>query len=1516
MATTFNLVYNYDTRRLVQSVSDYNTPLLDSELPYIYYGMENVLIRFTVIDNTGVAKDLSSGVVNKFATIKDSANETESSLVTSSRINENGTWIASANPALTLGQVTVIFNTVTAELLDKLNTNRYITSTRIQVKLRDVNNYLLFPIDIPCKCLKEDSTVDDITPPTPDSGYMSIPGDFVENNIVTFSSTGNGKNSGYKLNDSGINTTSLWSANKIISYVATVGGISSGGTSTNNAIVLWNGTGGGILKDSAVLLPASGLVGITEEQTLTNKTLTSPVINMPTGITADDVGLDEVDNTSDADKPISTLTQASLDLKVDKVTGKVLSTNDYTTSEKNKLSGIEAGANLYVHPVNHPASIITQDTSNRFVTDVEKSTWNSKQGALGFTAVANTITVNGHALSSNVVVTKADIGLSNVTNYDTTNPINIIQSGSYRFVTDAEKSTWNAKQPALGFTAVPNTRTVNGHPLSSNVTITKTDLSLNNVVNLDTSNPVNISQTSSYRFVTDAEKSTWNGKQDAIGYTAVPTTRTVNGHALSSNVTIIKSDINLGNVTDDAQLKRSANDYGAISAKTTLVDGDIYLIEDVANSYNKKKTSLLNTWTYIDSKSIVKYTVGASSSTDNAVAIFDGTGGKTIKNSSKLLPYGTIVGTTDTQTLTNKSITAPIVSNYLEFTNLSVNPATPSAGYIKVFTKTDGHTYAKNSSGVIIPLDTQVLGYPETTTFTNADIGKPIVAGTPSYSDDVQLRNVGAVSTFSVDSNDNLNIASGTGTTVGQIHIAFVIPSTGLTTIITNAVLSTLFFDTLGTDFKLIAYDGTYDRTATPPNPTTILATSSSIASGKVSELVSITSSVSAFSQSTISLVLSITTPSSYSASDISMILESFEVYDSADLSKPLFTWGNHVAITTPAGSTPNDYALCGVINSDALAELGDGVPVYDDFGTLYTVKTTPANSDRIAINDSADTYAMKYISISSLNYRYVVGSAGSINNNFVAFDGTTGKLIKDSGYSASSLTNIPSANEKAALDGASPAITAGNPVASIANLATKADLVGGLVPTSQLPGFTAEVKEFADYASLPTTSPVAASVIYDTVTFTAVTAGEIGNAISLVFDGLYDIDSIVYLWNIENPTNTVGFTGQAGTYIPTAGTADLVGGVDAASTGVIYITLDDSKQYRWGGTVYVELSASLVLGETAGTAYVGNKGKTAYDHSQLTSGNPHSVTKTDVSLSNVQNTKVNLAAVVAPIGTDDNTAGYSVGSNWVDTITKLSYDCVDATTGNAIWNVKNSGSMDNIGTGTGIYSAKVDEEFQLKSLTSTGGTIALSSDSTTVNLEAVGNNSVIPFVASFTSASSGAFTWNDNVLTVVHGRDNEFNMIALYNDTTNVLLDYPIETINSNSLKVYFPIGIVPVADTYKIVCSNVGGNHTSIVQNYEETDESVLLSREKQIYTKNVTTTTTFTFDTSTIALITGEACTFEIDLTMAVVSTINFPVSVIWLYGTPLMDDTKIYRLVFHSIDQGTTWYGNLAFEREII
>jgi hypothetical protein len=73
--------------------------------------------------------------------------------------------------------------------------------------------------------------------------------------------------------------------------------------------------------------------------------------------------------------------------------------------------------------------------------------------------------------------------------------------------------------------------------------------------------------------------------------------------------------------------------------------------------------------------------------------------------------------------------------------------------------------------------------------------------------------------------------------------------------------------------------------------------------------------------------------------------------------------------------------------------------------------------------------------------------------------------------------------------------------------------------------------------------------------------------------------------------------------------------------TAKIYIAIDTNITYRWSGTIYVEISSSLALGETSATAYRGDRGKIAYDHSQIATGNPHNTTKTDIALGNVDNT-------------------------------------------------------------------------------------------------------------------------------------------------------------------------------------------------------------------------------------------------------------------------------------------------------
>ena len=97
---------------------------------------------------------------------------------------------------------------------------------------------------------------------------------------------------------------------------------------------------------------------------------------------------------------------------------------------------------------------------------------------------------------------------------------------------------------------------------------------------------------------------------------------------------------------------------------------------------------------------------------------------------------------------------------------------------------------------------------------------------------------------------------------------------------------------------------------------------------------------------------------------------------------------------------------------------------------------------------------------------------------------------------------------------------------------------------------------------------------------------------------------------------------------------------------GKIYIAQDTNKTYRWSGSAYVEISASLALGETSSTAYRGDRGKTAYEHSQLTSGNPHNVTKSDVGLGNVGNFKaVSTVASQGLTNTEKSNARANIGA-------------------------------------------------------------------------------------------------------------------------------------------------------------------------------------------------------------------------------------------------------------------------------
>ena len=92
------------------------------------------------------------------------------------------------------------------------------------------------------------------------------------------------------------------------------------------------------------------------------------------------------------------------------------------------------------------------------------------------------------------------------------------------------------------------------------------------------------------------------------------------------------------------------------------------------------------------------------------------------------------------------------------------------------------------------------------------------------------------------------------------------------------------------------------------------------------------------------------------------------------------------------------------------------------------------------------------------------------------------------------------------------------------------------------------------------------------------------------------------------------------GTYVSGTVFNDLDGAPITGETGKIYVDTTTNKTYRWSGTTFVVISETIALGTTSSTAFRGDYGQIAYEHSLKTEGNPHNVTKADIGLGKVEN--------------------------------------------------------------------------------------------------------------------------------------------------------------------------------------------------------------------------------------------------------------------------------------------------------
>jgi hypothetical protein len=149
-----------------------------------------------------------------------------------------------------------------------------------------------------------------------------------------------------------------------------------------------------------------------------------------------------------------------------------------------------------------------------------------------------------------------------------------------------------------------------------------------------------------------------------------------------------------------------------------------------------------------------------------------------------------------------------------------------------------------------------------------------------------------------------------------------------------------------------------------------------------------------------------------------------------------------------------------------------------------------------------------------------------------------------------------------------------------------------------------------ADFQSLWTNSIKP----YIVAGFIAVTAVESGATAKLVLQDGTLIEQSTFVAASEKGANNGVATLDATGKVPSSQLPSFVDDVIEAANfaalpatgeaGKIYVTLDDNKTYRWGGSAYAEISASIALGETTGTAYEGSKGKANADAIAAHTGN------------------------------------------------------------------------------------------------------------------------------------------------------------------------------------------------------------------------------------------------------------------------------------------------------------------------
>lgn len=259
--------------------------------------------------------------------------------------------------------------------------------------------------------------------------------------------------------------------------------------------------------------------------------------------------------------------------------------------------------------------------------------------------------------------------------------------------------------------------------------------------------------------------------------------------------------------------------------------------------------------------------------------------------------------------------------------------------------------------------------------------------------------------------------------------------------------------------------------------------------------------------------------------------------------------------------------------------------------GDLSVFTTTAARLD-IGQNDyvlTADSTAP-----SGVAWKVAAGGGGAVSS--VA--GRTGVVVlTKTDVGLANVDNTSDVTKQVATLAAATAIDVG-----LGNVNNTSDA------TKQAATLTAATKSDVGLGSVDNTTDAAKPISAATVTALAL---KLDATLKGANNGLAELDA-----GGRVPSSQI-----AGIVLSSSEYANLAAFPGTGDLSVFYVALDTAKGYRWTGTIYLQTDATIAIGETITSAYRGDRGKIAYDHSVLITGNPHSVTKGDLSLGNVDNT-------------------------------------------------------------------------------------------------------------------------------------------------------------------------------------------------------------------------------------------------------------------------------------------------------